>query len=172
MHMTAVQRAGPGYRPERAPPRRAGRLRPGNSPKESLAGLAAAGVMGLPMAESAGGGGGELAEAVTVIRKLNRERAARRRWWQVLMHFFPAAAVIDRFGPDEVGKEIAAGEHLSTLAAFRVGLPGQLLGPTGNCEGLCPGRVRLDAEKSWITADRPGTDLRVVEPSRSPRRFP
>ena len=66
----------------------------GEFPKESLAGLAAAGVMGLPMAESVGGGGGELADAVTVIRKV--AGACGSTAMIVLMHY-TAAAVIQLF---------------------------------------------------------------------------
>ena len=121
----------------------------GEFPRESLAGLAAAGVMGLPMAESAGGGGGELAEAVTVIRKL--AGACGSTAMIVLMHY-TAAAVIDRYGPDEVKKAIAAGEHLSTLAFSESGSRSQFWVPLGTARASAAGRVRLDAEKSWITA--------------------
>jgi isovaleryl-CoA dehydrogenase len=121
----------------------------GEFPKESLAGLAAAGVMGLPMAESVGGGGGELADAVTVIRKV--AGACGSTAMIVLMHY-TAAAVIDRFGPDEVKKAIATGEHLSTLAFSESGSRSQFWVPLGTARASAPGRVRLDAEKSWITA--------------------
>jgi isovaleryl-CoA dehydrogenase len=118
-------------------------------PRESLDALAAAGVLGLPMAESVGGGGGELADAVTVIRKL--AGACGSTAMIVLMHY-TAAALIDRYGPDEVRKAIATGEHLSTLAFSESGSRSQFWVPLGTATASRTGRVRLDADKSWITA--------------------
>ena len=121
----------------------------GEFPKASLDALAASGVMGLPMAESVGGGGGELADAVTVIRTL--AGACGSTAMIVLMHY-TAATVIDRHGPDEVKKAIAAGEHLSTLAFSESGSRSQFWVPLGTATASVSGRVCLDADKSWITA--------------------
>jgi alkylation response protein AidB-like acyl-CoA dehydrogenase len=121
----------------------------GEFPKVSLDALAASGVMGLPMAESVGGGGGELADAVMVVRKL--AGACGSTAMIVLMHY-AAAALIDRHGPEEIRKEIAAGEHLTTLAFSEPGSRSQFWVPLGTATASTPGRVRLDAAKSWITA--------------------
>ncbi|HEX4219045.1 MAG TPA: acyl-CoA dehydrogenase family protein [Acidimicrobiales bacterium] len=121
----------------------------GEFPKVSLEALAASGVMGLPIAESVGGGGGELADAVMVVRKL--AGACGSTAMIVLMHYV-AAALIDRHGPDEIRKEIAAGEHLTTLAFSESGSRSQFWVPLGTATASTPGRVRLDAAKSWITA--------------------
>ncbi len=121
----------------------------GQFPNESLDALAASGVMGLPMAESVGGGGGDLADAVTVIRKV--AGACGSTAMIVLMHY-TAAVLIDRYGPEEVRKAIATGEHLTTLAFSEVGSRSQFWVPLGTATASTDGRVRLDASKSWITA--------------------
>src|SRR5277367_1689040 len=100
----------------------------GQFPNESLDALAASGVMGLPMAESVGGGGGDLADAVTVIRKLAGTCGSTAMI--VLMHY-TAAALSDRYGPDEVRKAVAAGKHLTTLAISESGSRSQFWVPLG-----------------------------------------
>ena len=134
----------------------------GQFPKESLRCLAASGVMGLPMAESAGGGGGDLAEAVTVIRKL--AGACGSTAMIVLMHY-TAAAVIDRYRPRRGQKGDRGRRAPHHPGLLRVGLSEPVLGPIGNGDGLgaWPGTPRRP-QRAGSPRGR-GGHLRVVEPA-------
>jgi alkylation response protein AidB-like acyl-CoA dehydrogenase len=120
----------------------------GEFPHASIDALAEAGLMGLPLAESVGGGGGGLAEAATVVRALSG--ACGSTAMVVLMHY-AASALIDRYGPDDARKAIASGDHLTTLAFSEKGSRSHFWAPMGTAR-LAAGRVRLDAQKSWITS--------------------
>jgi alkylation response protein AidB-like acyl-CoA dehydrogenase len=121
----------------------------GTFPQESLDALAAVGVLGLPMDASVGGGGGSLVGAVDVIQRL--AGACGSTAMVVLMHY-SAARAIDHYGPDEIRKAIAAGEHLTTLAFSESGSRSHFWVPLGTATSMASDRVRLDAKKSWITA--------------------
>jgi isovaleryl-CoA dehydrogenase len=120
----------------------------GEFPRASIDALAEAGLMGLPLAESVGGGGRRLGEAATVVRALS---AACGSTAMVVMMHYTAAALLDRYGPDEVRKAIASGDHLTTLAFSEKGSRSHFWVPMGTATPAA-GRVRLDGQKSWITS--------------------
>jgi alkylation response protein AidB-like acyl-CoA dehydrogenase len=121
----------------------------GTFPRESLAALAASGLLGLPMAQSVGGGGGGLDEAVAVVRQLSG--ACGSTAMIVMMHY-SAAVLIDHYGPEKIRMAIAAGDHLSTLAFSESGSRSHFWAPLGTATATAADHVRLDAKKSWITA--------------------
>jgi alkylation response protein AidB-like acyl-CoA dehydrogenase len=120
----------------------------GEFPRASVDALAAAGLLGLPVRESAGGGGGDLAHAAEVVRAL--AGACGSTAMVVLMHY-AATVVVDQHGPEEVRKDIAAGKHLTTLAFSEEGSRSQFWAPLGTAVAT-GSRVRLDARKSWVTS--------------------
>ena len=69
----------------------------------------------------------------------------------VTMHFSGVAALAAGGGQEGVLREIGAGEHLTTLAFSEVGSRSHFWAPVGTA-ALIDGHVRLDAEKSWVTA--------------------
>jgi isovaleryl-CoA dehydrogenase len=120
----------------------------GDFPRASIDALAKTGLLGLALGESAGGGGGDLAGAAGVVRAL--AGACGSTAMVVLMHY-AASVVVDQYGPERVRKEIADGEHLTTLAFSEEGSRSQFWAPmsTAVARGT---QVRLDARKSWVTA--------------------
>jgi isovaleryl-CoA dehydrogenase len=116
-------------------------------PKDSIKALAEAGLLGLTVGSPIGAGA-TLAEAAEIVRAL--ARACGSTAMVVLMHY-TATAVIDRHGAEQTRKAIAAGEHLTTLAFSEVGSRSHFWAPMGTAK-LIGDRVRLDGNKSWITA--------------------
>jgi isovaleryl-CoA dehydrogenase len=120
----------------------------GEFPRASIDALAEAGILGLTVSESVGGGGGDLADAAMVVRAL--AGACGSTAMVVLMHY-AATVVLDQLGPERVRKDIAAGDHLTTLAFSEEGSRSHFWAPLSTAV-LVGGRVRLDARKSWVTA--------------------
>jgi alkylation response protein AidB-like acyl-CoA dehydrogenase len=122
--------------------------RDGVYPRAALDALGKAGILGLLSAEDVGGGGLGLDAAADVIETL--ATACGSTAMVVLMHY-AAAAVLERHGPMDVRRAIAAGEHVSTLAFSEAGSRSHFWAPlsTARKDG---GKVRLDAEKSWVTS--------------------
>jgi isovaleryl-CoA dehydrogenase len=119
----------------------------GAFPRRSIEALGEAGILGLTLTEPWGGGGG-LADAVKVVRRLAEECGSTAM--VVLMHY-AAAAVLDRYGDEQVRKAIGEGRHLTTLAFSEAGSRSHFWSPLSTAT-RADGVVRLDAKKSWITA--------------------
>jgi alkylation response protein AidB-like acyl-CoA dehydrogenase len=119
----------------------------GEFPRASIDALAEAGVLGLPVAEPIGDGGG-LPDAAMVIRSLSEACASTAM--VVLMHY-AATPVISEYGQPDIRKAIGRGEHLTTLAFSEVGSRSHFWVPLGTATAD-HGGVRLDGQKSWITA--------------------
>lgn len=122
----------------------------GTFPREAVAALGEAGLLGLTVSETAGGGGQSLRQATEVVRRLAEVCGSTAM--VTLMHY-AAAVVIDNHGPDEVRKVIAAGGHLTTLAFSEVGSRSHFWAPQGTATAAATeDSVQLDARKSWVTS--------------------
>jgi alkylation response protein AidB-like acyl-CoA dehydrogenase len=66
------------------------------------------------------------------------------------MHY-AGALVIEKYGDDTTRRDLAAGRHLSTLAFSEAGSRSMFWAPTSTAVGDGE-QVRLDADKSWVTA--------------------
>ncbi|WP_327292968.1 acyl-CoA dehydrogenase family protein [Streptomyces sp. NBC_01198] len=130
-------------------PRSAEIDRQGAFPADGIAALGRAGVLGLLSAADAGGAQASLAAAVQVIERL--AGACSSTAMVVLMHF-SAVAVVEAHGDQDVRRAIARGEHLTTLAFSEAGSRSHFWAPMGTAAQDGAGRVRLDAEKSWVTS--------------------
>lgn len=108
-------------------------------PRAALNALGARGLLGMTISRTAGGGGQDLRSAGRVVEQVARVCGATA---SVLRSHYSAAAVLDRSGPHWLRAEIAAGRHLSTLAAF--GAPGAV-----SSHGDV---VQVRARKSWVIA--------------------
>ena len=117
-------------------------------PRASIASLRSAGLLGLISAPEVGGLGAGAPEAARAVERVARECASTA---MVLCMHYAATAVLEAYGPVAVREEIAAGEHLSTLAFSEVGSRAQFWAPLGVAEQAADG-VALTARKSWVTS--------------------
>jgi alkylation response protein AidB-like acyl-CoA dehydrogenase len=120
----------------------------GTFPRAAIAALGEQGLLGLLSATEVGGVGGSLGDAAQVVRRL--AGACGSTAMVVCMHYC-ATAVIEQFGPGEVRRAIAAGEHLSTLAFSETGSRSQFWAPLGTAT-VDGDTVVLNASKSWVTS--------------------
>jgi alkylation response protein AidB-like acyl-CoA dehydrogenase len=100
----------------------------GTFPRAAISALGDRGLLGVLSSTDVGGLGGSLGDAAQVVRRL--AGACGSTAMVVCMHYC-ATAVIERFGPDEVRRAIAAGDHLSTLAFSESGSRSQFWAPLG-----------------------------------------
>jgi len=122
--------------------------RDGTYPRAQLEALGEAGILGLASSPDVGGGGGSLAAAATVVDQLARHCGSTA---MVVMMHYSATAVIEAHGPRDVREAIAAGRHVTTLAFSEAGSRSHFWAPLGTAAQQ-DGAVRLDAQKSWVTA--------------------
>jgi alkylation response protein AidB-like acyl-CoA dehydrogenase len=122
--------------------------REGAFPRESVAALRDAGLMGLLSSPDVGGRGLGPVAAAEVVERLARECGSTAM--VACMHYC-GAAVIEKHGPEGVRRDVAAGRHLSTLAFSETGSRSQFWAPvsTATASG---GNVTLQARKSWVTS--------------------
>ncbi|QKG19749.1 acyl-CoA dehydrogenase family protein [Actinomadura verrucosospora] len=129
---------------------RAGEVdRGGAFPRANIDALAGAGLLGLVSAEDAGGRGEGLAAAAHVVERL---AGACGSTAMVLLMHYAATALIEAHGPKDVREAVAGDAHLSTLAFSEAGSRSHFWAPLGTAAAGGDGRVRLDADKSWVTA--------------------
>jgi alkylation response protein AidB-like acyl-CoA dehydrogenase len=122
--------------------------RDGAFPRAAMDAIAAGGLYGLISAPEVGGLGYGPGAAAAAVERVARECGSTA---MVLAMHYAGAAVIEKYGPEPVRRDIAAGKHLSTLAFSEAGSRSHFWAPTstGRAAG---GRVVLDAEKSWVTS--------------------
>src|SRR5262249_62377291 len=123
--------------------------RTGAFPGGAVRALGDTGLLGLISAPQVGGGGEPLAAAAYVVEALAARCASTAL--VVLMHY-AAVPVIEAHGPQDIRREIARGDHLSSLAFSEVGSRGHFWAPLGTAKALDGGAVQLDARKSWVTS--------------------
>lgn len=126
----------------------------GAFPAEAVAALGKAGVLGLLTSRELGGQGLGLRVAALVVERLARECGSTAM--VVCMHF-SGVAVLEKFAPETVRREVAAGKHLSTLAFSEQGSRSMFWAPTSTAEKVDGANVRLNARKSWVTSGNHAT---------------
>jgi alkylation response protein AidB-like acyl-CoA dehydrogenase len=117
-------------------------------PADAVAALGKAGVLGLTTSRDLGGLGHGPRVAALVIERIARECSSTAM--VVTMHF-AGTAVLEKFAPESVRRDVAAGRHLSTLAFSEAGSRSMFWAPVSSAEKT-DGGVRLTARKSWITS--------------------
>jgi alkylation response protein AidB-like acyl-CoA dehydrogenase len=117
-------------------------------PRSNLDALANVGLLGLISAKEVGGLGEDMRAAAVVVEKI--AEACGSTAMVVCMHYC-ATAVLEKFGPADVRKAIAAGRHVSTLAFSEAGSRSHFWAPVGTATAAGSGIV-LDGMKSWITS--------------------
>jgi alkylation response protein AidB-like acyl-CoA dehydrogenase len=117
-------------------------------PRAAIDAIAAAGLYGLISAREVGGLGYGPGAAAAAVERVAHECGSTA---MVLAMHYAGAAVIEKFGPKPVRRDIAAGKHLCTLAFSEAGSRSAFWAPTSTAKAA-GGRVVLDAEKSWVTS--------------------
>jgi alkylation response protein AidB-like acyl-CoA dehydrogenase len=122
--------------------------RTGAFPREALKALGRAGLLGLVSSSEVGGLGESHRAAALVVERIAAACASTAM--VVCMHY-AGAAVVEAHGPLEIRRAIARGEHVTTLAFSEQGSRSHFWAPTSTATAA-DGRVRLDAQKSWVTS--------------------
>lgn len=117
-------------------------------PGRQIEALAGAGLLGLTVPAEFSGGGQGLRAAARVVRELGAVCGSTAM--VVTMHYAATAAFISG-GRKDALTEIAAGQHLSTLAFSEFGSRSHFWAPLGTATAA-GSDVRLDARKSWVTS--------------------
>lgn len=118
-------------------------------PRETITALGEAGLLGLLSSPDVGGQGKDLRTAAAVIERL--AGACGSTAMVVIMHYV-GATLIEANGPAEVRRQIAAGEHLTSLAFSEVGSRSHFWTPLGTATRESDATVILTARKSWVTS--------------------
>ncbi len=122
--------------------------RAGEFPTASIEALRKAGLLGLISAKEVGGMGETVRTAAQVIERLARDCASTA---MIMTMHYSGAAVIEKFGSEKTRKEIASGQHLSTLAFSEIGSRSHFWAPLGKAEKKSDG-IHLNARKSFSTS--------------------
>lgn len=117
-------------------------------PTDTIAALRDAGLFGLVTPTAHGGLGGSFGDAAAVVEAIGQRCGTSAM--VVCMHY-AGAAVLAAFGSAAVNAQVAAGEHLSTLAFSEVGSRSHFWAPLSTATAQGDGVV-LNAKKGWVTS--------------------
>ncbi|MGE0432627.1 MAG: acyl-CoA dehydrogenase family protein [Planctomycetota bacterium] len=117
-------------------------------PQATIDAMRSEGLLGLISAKIVGGLGEGLRAAAMVVERLARECGSSAM--VVHMHL-AGAALIEECGSEAMRREVASGEHLSTLAFSEASSRSQFWAPTGTATAAGE-MIQLDAKKSWVTS--------------------
>lgn len=120
----------------------------GAFPQHAVDALGAAGLLGLISSQQVGGMGQGPRAAAQVVERLARECGSTAM--VICMHYV-GAAVIETYASEAIRKQVAAGEHLLTLAFSEAGSRSHFWAPVGTARAVDKG-VALSARKSWVTS--------------------
>ena len=122
-------------------------------PRASIDAIREAGLMGLISAPDVGGLGAPPSTASKVIERWSKECGSTG---MVMCMHYCGAAVLEAHGSDAVRRDIAKGDHLSTLAFSEAGSRSHFWAPVSTAKSD-DGDIRLDAKKSWVTSAHEAT---------------
>jgi alkylation response protein AidB-like acyl-CoA dehydrogenase len=120
----------------------------GAFPEPAIKALSAAGLMGAVSAVEVGGLGLGFRDAARIVGRLAQECGSTAM--VVCMHYC-GVAVLEQFGPKEIRRAAASGDHLSTLAFSEAGSRSHFWAPLSTARQAGE-EVCLDARKSWVTS--------------------
>src|SRR5215471_18895840 len=120
-------------------------------PRESVEALGQAGLLGLTIPSSYGGMGQGLRVVCAVVEEISRQCSSTAMIY--MMHLCGVACYLAASKkPEGPLRQAAAGKHLSTLAFSEKGSRSHFWAPVSQeSRDGSNGKVRLKAEKSWVT---------------------
>jgi alkylation response protein AidB-like acyl-CoA dehydrogenase len=127
--------------------------REGRFPREAIEALAEEGFLGLTVPAEYGGIGQGMRAACAALEAVAQRDASAAMVY--LMHLCGTAACRLAVRPEVTApllRQIAAGEHLTTLAWSEKGSRSHFWAPVSQAREAGEGRVFLDALKSWVTS--------------------
>lgn len=116
-------------------------------PREAIVAFGKAGILGLISSKDVGGQGLGLGEAAEIIETIANVCPSTA---MILTMHYCATAVIEKYGNIEIRTEIAAGNHLSTLAWSEASSRSHFWAPTGTAEKSKDGYI-LNGNKTMVT---------------------
>lgn len=117
-------------------------------PRAAVDALGEAGLLGLISAEEVGGMGLGVAQACRVVERIARDCPSTAM--VVTMHY-AGASLIEKYGPVDIRRAIARGEHLTTLAWSEAGSRSHFWAPVGTARADGDDFV-LSGSKSMVTS--------------------
>lgn len=127
-------------------------------PDEAIAALREAGLLGIGVPEAYGGPGGTPTEIVAAVEQVAAGCASTGMVYT--MHLVAAQTLLaGSTGPDggikaSTLREIALGDHLTTLAFSERGSRSHFWAQVSRAVAHGPDGIRIDADKSWVTSAR------------------
>jgi alkylation response protein AidB-like acyl-CoA dehydrogenase len=122
--------------------------RAGQFPQASVDALKKSGLLGALSANEVGGLGLGLRGAATIVERVARDCGSTA---MIACMHFSGVSVLEALAPEEVRRQAASGEHLSTLAFSEAGSRSHFWAPLGTASRNGDGAL-LDARKSWVTS--------------------
>ncbi len=119
----------------------------GRYPQEAISALKSGRLAGLLISKEMGGLGEGPRAAALVVERLAKECPSTA---MVTTMHFSASAVIDKYGPDDIRKSIAAGDHVTTLSLSEAGSRSYFWVPTSTAAAHGES-VLLNARKMLTT---------------------
>jgi len=126
----------------------AARVDAGHYPRATVDALRETGLLGLISATQFGGMGKGPRAAATAVERIARECASSA---MVTCMHYSGGAVIEQYGDESTRRDVAEGQHLSTLAFSEAGSRSHFWAPLSSATRTLDG-VRLNANKSWVTS--------------------
>ena len=120
----------------------------GAFPTAAMAAFGEAGLLGLMSSPEVGGLGQGPRVAARVVERVARECGSTA---MVLAMHYAGAAVLEKYAPEAVRRDVASGKHLSTLAFSEVGSRSMFWAPTSTATAS-GANVKLTARKSFCTS--------------------
>ena len=125
-------------------------------PRASIDALREAGLLGLISAKEVGGMGHGPRAAAAVVELLVRWQLRLEDLLGFRRNPVNRTPLIEKFGSADIRREIAAGEHLGTLAFSEAGSRSHFWAPTSTAAKADDG-IHLNAMKSWVTSAHEAT---------------
>lgn len=120
----------------------------GRFPRAAIDALGKTGLLGLLSSTEVGGLGLGLADASRVIERIARDCPSTA---MVLTMHYTATALVEKYGPEDVRRSIAQGDHLTTLAWSETGSRSHFWAPVGTAQPD-GGDIVLNGSKSMVTS--------------------